>query len=827
MRKFLILILLPLALCCDNPDYTDMAPGASAPCYFAEINSAQNKTYIDGASKVKWSNGDKISVFTGQTNQEYYLSGETQDGRGVFSAATSNSNNGALFQSGVVYAVYPYNPETKASEAGEITISLPDTQSYAENSFYTGINPMVAVKADKESSLLSFMNLCGVLKVSLFGGGIKVKTIRLIGNSGERLSGGASVTARAGEAPVLIMNSDSSGEIILDCGESGICLGETEENATAFWFVIPPTEFKNGITIMIEDTDGHHYTKATGNEITISRSTVSSMRAIKPEDPFDCRLFEKDEDGVDGLYMYNGNYLFINDNAVDGRMVCAFGTAGTEAKGCAVFDAKGFLEVLSFEDYIISFVYTPEELWAIDENGDVIAEIPYSYFETIPSTMTRAAAFTRTKIYQCTKILVGLGNIGVFIKATKKEKIVTALTELFGFASGNLAGRYGDILGNIVGLCVDWKDVFAWVETIDSIIEARYFGNASLTTNPAVVTDIESVRLSCDIRDLMEDNKLISRIGFKFANKTEISYKLTMNIYEGMNVVEDIIVTQTKSISSDGQYEFNFTSFSEPGHLYFFDPNLTVYVTAYFANEILACVMPGENIPEDSYTKERKSYSIYGESLLFQMPGIWCSVLGTTNIGATKADIKCTFSDIPSNAECGVEITGSGDFSKQIRGASAKGEQIISVTELHPGRSYKAKAYIKYKNKTTYSDNEQEFNTKQESVPSLYGKWLFKQFYFTNFSDSSQPSDLLLDFQRNDSWGIDCMAYTNTSAYVSLSASGDRSGVVRIFYYSGSGGADFFGTFDESYSYMSGDSYVYHTSYSTTRIEKPWSIARQ
>ena len=57
----------------------------------------------------------------------------------------------------------------------------------------------------------------GGIKIQLCGTQ-KVVSIRLEGNAGEKLSGVAGVTVYVDEAaPVLVMNSEASGSVVLDC----------------------------------------------------------------------------------------------------------------------------------------------------------------------------------------------------------------------------------------------------------------------------------------------------------------------------------------------------------------------------------------------------------------------------------------------------------------------------------------------------------------------------------------------------------------------------------------------------------------------------------
>ena len=55
------------------------------------------------------------------------------------------------------------------AEDGTISITLPAVQKYASKSFGVGANMMVAVTKDKDDYFLPFKNLCGYLKLKLYG----------------------------------------------------------------------------------------------------------------------------------------------------------------------------------------------------------------------------------------------------------------------------------------------------------------------------------------------------------------------------------------------------------------------------------------------------------------------------------------------------------------------------------------------------------------------------------------------------------------------------------------------------------------------------------
>lgn len=243
-----------------------------------EEEDAQSRIYVGNDNKLFWTAQDQISIFAENTvNTVYQFDGETGDASGTFTAvATTSTTTGSDVSNN--YAVYPYNEATTISTEGVITTTLPATQKYAENSFGLGDNTMVAVTNGTEDYNLNFKNVCGYLKLQLYGTNVTVKTITLTGNYSEKLAGKATVTL-GNDGPTVSMTNDATTSITLDCG-NGVTIGDSENEATTFWMVVPPTTFTQGFTITVTTTDDVTFTQSTSNKIAIARNRVKPMKAF-------------------------------------------------------------------------------------------------------------------------------------------------------------------------------------------------------------------------------------------------------------------------------------------------------------------------------------------------------------------------------------------------------------------------------------------------------------------------------------------------------------------------------------------------------------------
>ncbi len=239
--------------------------------FYASFEQLDTKVFVNEDLLLRWTADDRISIFNKQTaNQEYKFAGQTGDDSGEFEKVGNGAASGSALDN--VIAVYPYQAGTAVSESGEISLSFPAEQAYAQNSFGLGANPMVSVSADEN---LQFKNVGGYLKVSIFGCGYSVSSITLKGNNGEKIAGNATVTMPLDGVPTIEMAEDAGTEITLTCAEP-VSLGVSAAESVDFWFVVPPVTFSKGFTVSVNHQEGVT-TRSTDKSVTISRNYLSKM----------------------------------------------------------------------------------------------------------------------------------------------------------------------------------------------------------------------------------------------------------------------------------------------------------------------------------------------------------------------------------------------------------------------------------------------------------------------------------------------------------------------------------------------------------------------
>ena len=346
MKKILSVIFL-FALLASGCNQDDLSEQSNSLKFTASFEQNESRTYIDANKSLHWSEGDKISLFYGNTlNQQYKFDGNTGDTEGTFSPteATSNIVSNNITRN---HALYPYASEVEISENGAITATLPATQNYVEKSFGLGANTMVAITESTEDKSLYFKNIGGYLKLQLHGSDVTVKSITLTGNNNEKLAGQATITYD--QIPTIQIADNATKSITLNCGENGVKIGTTAETATAFWIVVPPTTFEKGLEVTITDINGGTLTKSTSNEITIERNVIKPMAALEVEIIPNNQIWytTTDQKILSLTYAASFGANWLSNNYDNGKGVITFDNPITEIGG------EGFMNCTTITDIII------------------------------------------------------------------------------------------------------------------------------------------------------------------------------------------------------------------------------------------------------------------------------------------------------------------------------------------------------------------------------------------------------------------------------------------------------------------------------------------
>lgn len=262
MKRFLTLAALTLAvLGCTEKPHDD---GEGIPDESLLITA----TFEEGGME-EWLGGDKLSIFTDDKANHKFLY------RGQGSFALLGEETAAWEKGTTIHAVYPYSESNSIAGDGLIRLNVPQRQAYRRNAVAQHMNPMVAVS---RSSNLEFKNVCGYLKVKVTGY-ISLKSATLLGNNGEKIAGEAFVRAQTGGIPAVEMSPEAETAISIDCGK-GIWAGNSSYESAVLYFVVPPTSFTKGLTLVLESSTGIVHKSRIIDPVNVERGSTTELELI-------------------------------------------------------------------------------------------------------------------------------------------------------------------------------------------------------------------------------------------------------------------------------------------------------------------------------------------------------------------------------------------------------------------------------------------------------------------------------------------------------------------------------------------------------------------
>lgn len=287
-HKTLSLIIIGLlALGCDKTETCVPDPdvqSAALPEFTASTGDDATRTALDGL-RVVWLEGDAVAVFAGNDGAVEYSVKKGCEG-GTTTTLVSNVANppkGKPLSANVAY--YPFADVVSCAHDGDsykVRTIIPERQTYSRNSFGGGSMPMIAVTESVSDTRLSFRNVFGVLKIPMRMDNVRVKSIEIKGNAGEKLSGDATVTCSDKGVPSIQFSFDAKETMTLDCGE-GIELNST--TAVPFYIPLPPVTFSKGVTVKFVLSTGETVERTADKELVIVRSSILNMPEVEDEEP--------------------------------------------------------------------------------------------------------------------------------------------------------------------------------------------------------------------------------------------------------------------------------------------------------------------------------------------------------------------------------------------------------------------------------------------------------------------------------------------------------------------------------------------------------------
>ena len=214
----------------------------------------------DDKKVVHWKEDDNISLFDGVANREF-----TTTDAGATAKFTGTASDAATY-----YALYPYQSGASC-EGGEITATLPATQTAKAGSFANLLNLSVAKTTDTH---LYFKNVCALVAVDLQKY-FEVTSIKLEGRNDEDLAGTLSISFNGEGTPVVNSITDASKSITLSNG--GAVLKEG-----VYYFVVAPGTYSKGFKITLTDSSSRTKEIEETASVSLARAKLKAYTARNP-----------------------------------------------------------------------------------------------------------------------------------------------------------------------------------------------------------------------------------------------------------------------------------------------------------------------------------------------------------------------------------------------------------------------------------------------------------------------------------------------------------------------------------------------------------------
>lgn len=293
MRNLFWLCILLIIAGCTDMSIEDISVKSDEE-FYASFENTDSRTYVDDQIRLRWTAEDCIALFRKTTyNREYMFTGVTGANAGGFKQKSIDDDFWYGADVPYNYAVYPYSVSTQLDETDYyFTLTMPDEQTYVENSFGLGANTMVAVS---ETGQLTFKNVGSYLRVRLYGEDVSVSSITLTSKGDESISGTAKVTPVLNGYPTCEMIGTGK-SIRLICPKPA-AISNDANNPTDFWIVVPPVTLTNGFSVTVENSEGNTQVFEVPKTFTFERNMYTDMKrevSISSEDAIPYLTFTAD-----------------------------------------------------------------------------------------------------------------------------------------------------------------------------------------------------------------------------------------------------------------------------------------------------------------------------------------------------------------------------------------------------------------------------------------------------------------------------------------------------------------------------------------------------
>ena len=262
-----IAMLMAMASCSSSDDEVAEIKEESklVPMTFTATQESNvgTRTALNAGTGVDWQTGDKISVFDGQGNRTFTLTGDASLGK--FSGIASSEATSFT-------AVYPYTEGATLGEDGSVSgITLPAEQTAYKDSFDPKAALMMAYTTDK--SKLDFKNAVSLVKITT---DFDCKSIVLTAK--ENIAGTGTLSYNNGKPSIAFDTNESQTITLKPASENGVIAAGT------YYIAISPHTSSGFSISFINSADTKAYTRTSTKNNIFNRSGIRNLGTFKESD---------------------------------------------------------------------------------------------------------------------------------------------------------------------------------------------------------------------------------------------------------------------------------------------------------------------------------------------------------------------------------------------------------------------------------------------------------------------------------------------------------------------------------------------------------------
>lgn len=260
---FYFLTCFALLVSCVNEDTEINGNLVQQVIYASSESEPEVKNVIDDTSlDITWTSGDAINVFFGASESSRFVtseSGAVAQFKGSIDVVTGGGEG--LDDDTSLWGIYPYDADNTC-DGTHVTLTLPDVQEAAENTFANGLFPQIA---RSKNFYMSFYNLCGCFRFSVENP--YIKSVKLSGAAGEIIAGKARISMEGVPAVEEILEGET--ELTMNAPDGGFF-----KPGVNYYFVLFPTTFSQGLSLTYYK-ESSYATYTYSNSYTLNRSKIS------------------------------------------------------------------------------------------------------------------------------------------------------------------------------------------------------------------------------------------------------------------------------------------------------------------------------------------------------------------------------------------------------------------------------------------------------------------------------------------------------------------------------------------------------------------------